>query len=232
MPMSVTRMALPMYARADQAALPAGVRPDALGSRRAAARRAAARHGLVGDEDQTVAALAQLEYGGSTARLHILASVWAMAPAWFVPFSAAERWLALGSDGNRPSAAATASATRALLYSTAMSRARRRVARGLAALRGTPPGFEDAAWEPLRAEAELTEIGRWLEEFHPYSLVELDYGGLVQLLSDDALSGDQSVAEINAAIEGAPKGEYELTVAMYKRAHSRWRAFAGFELAN
>ena len=95
-----------------------------------------------------------------------------------------------------------------------------------------PARYGDAAWEPLRAEAELAQVGRWLEKFHPYSLVELDYGGLVHLLSDDALCGDQSVAEISAAIDGVAKGECELAVAMYKRAHSRWRAFPEFELAN
>ncbi len=154
-----------------------------------------------GDDDQTTAALAGLADGGTTARLHILASVWTMPLAWFVPFSAAERWLALGSAVDRPSVAATALMTRALVYTTTMSRARRRVARGLAALRGMPARYGDAAWEPPRAEAELAQVGRWLEEFHPYSLVELDYGGLVHLLSDDALCGDQSVAEISAAIE-------------------------------
>jgi hypothetical protein len=184
------------------------------------------------DEDQTMAALALLEDGGSAAHLHTLASAWAMPLAWFVPFSAAERWLALGSDRDKAPAAATAAVTRSLVYTTAMSRARRRVARGLAALRSAPTRYEDAVWEPLRAEAELAQVGRWLEEFHPYSLVELDYGGLVYLLSDDALCGDQSVAEISAAIQGVAKGECELAVAMYKRAHSRWRAFAEFELAN
>ena len=79
---------------------------------------------------------------------------------------------------------------------------------------------------------DLAEAGRWLEEFHPYSLVELDYGGLVHLVSDDALCGDQSVAEIRAAIDGAARGEHELAVAMYMRARNRWRAFAEFELAN
>lgn len=77
-----------------------------------------------------------------------------------------------------------------------------------------------------------TEVGRWLEDFHPYSLVELDYGGLVHLVSDDALCGDQSVAEIRAAIDGAARGECELAVAMYMRARDRWRAFAEFEQAN
>jgi len=94
------------------------------------------------------------------------------------------------------------------------------------------PGFAGAVWDPVRAETEVGEVGRWLEEFHPYSLVELDYGGLVQLLSDDALSSDQSAAEIAAAIDGVTNGERELALAMYKRAQGRWRAFAEYEMAN
>jgi len=107
-----------------------------------------------------------------------------------------------------------------------------RAARGLAALRGLPSGVGDAAREPPRAVGDLAEVGRWLEDFHPYSLVELDYGGLVHLVSDDALCGDQSVAEIRAAIDGAAREECELAAAMYMRAHNRWCAFAEFELAN
>ncbi len=42
----------------------------------------------------------------------------------------------------------------------------------------------------------------------------------------------EPVAEITAAIDGVAKGECELAVAMYKRAHSRWRAFAEFGSAN
>jgi hypothetical protein len=187
------------------------------------------------DDNETMTALARLAdegMPGPATRLHILASVWAVPLAWFVPFAAAERWLALGPDSKRPSVPQTASATRALLYTTSMSRARKRVARGLAALRGLPLGTAGTVWDPARAETELAEVGRWLEDFHPYSLVELDYGGLVQLLSDDAMSGDQSAAEIAAAIDGVAKGQPELAVAMYKRAHSRWRAFAEYEMAN
>jgi hypothetical protein len=64
------------------------------------------------------------------------------------------------------------------------------------------------------------------------SLVELDFGGLVHVLSDEALRGDQSVAEIGAAIDGAAQGDGELAVAMDKRARTRWRAPAGFEKVN
>ncbi len=193
--------------------------------------------GVVPDRDdhETMTALARLtdqELPGPATRLHILASVWTVPLAWFVPFAATERWLALGPGAKRPGAPKTASATRALLYTTPMSRARRRVSRALAALHGLPSSFAGGVWDPARAETELGEVGRWLAEFHPYSLVELDYAGLVQLLSDDALSSDQSAAEIAAAIDGVAKGERELAVAMYKRTQTRWRTFAEYEMAN
>jgi hypothetical protein len=190
-----------------------------------------AGEGSAADGDPALAALARLEETGP-ARLHIMASSWTVPLTWFVPFAPAERWLSLGDDRGRAGAAATASATRALVYTTPMTRARRRVARSLAALRHLPAGSGDAVLEPSRAVGELAEIGRWLEDFHPYSLVELDYGGLVHLVSDDALCGDQSVAEIRAGIDGAARGECELAVAMYMRARDRWRVFAGFEQAN
>jgi hypothetical protein len=187
------------------------------------------------DDDPAPAALTRLGEAGP-ARLHILASIWTMPLTWFVPFAPAERWLSLGEGRSRAAGPATASAIRALVYTTPMARARRRVARGLAALRHLPAGSGDAvlepALEPARAVCDLAEVGRWLEDFHPYSLVELDYGGLVHLVSDDALCGDQSVAEIRAAIDGAARGECELAVAMYLRARNRWRAFAEFEQAN
>ena len=183
------------------------------------------------DDDPAPAALTRLG-GAGPARLHILASIWTMPLTWFVPFAPAERWLSLGEGRSRAAGPATASAIRALVYTTPMARARRRVARGLAALRHLPAGSGDAVLEPARAVGDLAEVGRWLEDFHPYSLVELDYGGLVHLVSDDALCGDQSVAEIRAAIDGAARGERELAAAMYLRARNRWRAFAEFEQAN
>jgi hypothetical protein len=201
------------------------------------------------DEQQTMTDLTRLaDQGlhGRATRLHILASVWTVPLAWFFPFAGAERWLALGPAGpagpdgsdregtsGTDAAAQAAALTRALIYAAPMPRARRRVARGLAALRDMPPAFEAAAGDPSEPiAAELAEVGRWLEDFHPYSLVELDYGGLVHLLSDEALCNDQSAAEIGAAIDGVAKGERGLAAAMYKRAHSRWRACAEYEMAN
>jgi hypothetical protein len=156
---------------------------------------------------------------------------------WFAMFSPAERWLALGSpdeaSGGQP---ATTSAVRTLIYATAMTRARRRLARSLAAVReglcGPLGTSEDIRKRSLGVTAELEDVGCWLEDFHPQSVVELDYGGLVNLLTDDALRGDQSVAEIRAAISGLNQGEPELAIAMYRRASGRWRTLRAAESAN
>ena len=128
---------------------------------------------------------------------------------------------------------ATASATRMLVYATAMSQARRRVARCLATTRRVSVrGLEEAAQVAaalVQIGDDLEEIGRWLEEFHPHSLVELDYGGLVQLMDDDTLRGDQSVAEVAAACSALSGGERELATAMYQRLRTRWRALEAIE---
>jgi hypothetical protein len=187
--------------------------------------------------DRAMAAFSRACARENTSRVYIQTSAWSVPLAWFVPFAAAERWLALGDgrEGTGPGSA-TASATRTLVYATTMTQARRRVAQGTAAVRlglcGVLGSREDLRRGALRVEAELGEIGRWLHEFHPYSLVELDYGGLVHLLDDDALRADQSVAEITACVSGLTKGESELAVAMYQRAMTRRETLRAAELAN
>jgi hypothetical protein len=176
-------------------------------------------------------------------RAYIQSSTWSVPPAWFVPFAPAERWLVLGTPGEREgSRPATASATRTLVYATTMAQARRRVARALATVRRVPstiqvperPGDRPRQAVPARADvvratAALEELGRWLEEFHPHSLVELDYGGLVQLLDDDALRADQSVAEVSAVVSALASREFELAAAMHKRLRARWRQVEAIE---
>jgi hypothetical protein len=181
----------------------------------------------------------------------IQSCTWAVPPGWFVPFAPEERWLVLGgADEAEDRGPATAAATRTLIYATAMSQARRRIARALNALRRTsgdaltsPPGAGgggDGAGEfsgrndlgPWSATVEIAQIGRWLEEFHPHSVVELDYGGLVHLLDDDSLRADQSVAEVSAAISASREGQQDLAGVLYQRLRSRWHGLESLEAAN
>lgn len=177
--------------------------------------------------EQVEAAFEQWRMDNVRPRPHILTRTWEIPLPWFVPFGSNERWLVLGdgtAGGRDTSGPMTAAATRTLGYVTSMAQARRRVARALAVVRrrlGDSPvlvGVED--------------VGRWLEEFHPRSLVELDYGGLVHLLDDSALRADQSVAEVGAVLSGLDEDQGELAVAMYKRLVTRWRAVQTLETAN
>jgi hypothetical protein len=115
-----------------------------------------------------------------------------------------------------------------------MARGRRRVRRALGAFRraGLPQAAGLADDATPRVVAELEQIGCWLEEFHPDSLVELDYGGLVHLLDDGALRADQSVAEVSAVVSALLSGEPEMAIAMYGRVTRRWRALAALERAS
>src|SRR3954449_10659425 len=125
----------------------------------------------------------------------ILSSTWQVPITWFVLFEGEERRLVLGD--RRASAQAAGSTQtgldRALVYLTAMSRARRRSAKARGVVRRT---IGDGS-----ALEALEETDRWLQQFQPPCMVELDYGGLVHLLDDEALSGDSSVAELANALE-------------------------------
>jgi hypothetical protein len=150
---------------------------------------------------------------------------------WLTLFEPGERRLVLGprveryaAVGGAPGPGRPADLSRCLVYVTAMSRARRRLARTLAVVRRM---LEDG---PIVAGIE--DLGRWLEAFHPHSLVELDYGGLVHLVDDDALRDDQSVADIAESVAALGRGDAAGATAGYERVVSRWRSIASVESAN
>jgi hypothetical protein len=116
-----------------------------------------------------------------------------------------------------------------------MAHARGRVRRALDAFRRAAAPADGAirAGDVVpRVATELTQIECWLDEFHPDALVELDYGGLVNLLNDEALRADRSVAEMSAAIRALTSGELETAAAMCWRVTGRWRVLAGLENAS
>ncbi len=144
-------------------------------------------------------------------RVHIQSHRWAVPVRWFVLFEEAERHTELGSE-------------RSVVYRAEMAAARRRVARGLSVLRRTMRGSP--------AAAGVEELGRWLEEFHPRSLVELDYGGLVYLLDDEALSGDESARDVGDALAALARGDASGAAAAYDRIITRWQTASFVESAN
>jgi hypothetical protein len=148
------------------------------------------------------------------ARPWILTATWQVPLHWFVLVSDEERRFDKGSGEIPP----------ALRYRTPMVQARRRVARALRTLRDT---LDEG---PLMDG--LLDVGRWLEEFHPRSLVELDYGGLVHALPPGELEDDHSAADVAEGIEALRHGDGAAAGAAYARLVDRWRSVRDRRSAN
>ncbi|MGI8697570.1 MAG: hypothetical protein ACR2J0_00230 [Mycobacteriales bacterium] len=157
---------------------------------------------------------------------HIETATWQVPLRWFLLVQPDERRLVTGRRVDVPAGGrgTPPRLTRTLLYLTPMSRARRRLARALSVLRRT---VEDG---PVIAGVE--DLGRWLEEFHPHSMVELDYAGLVQLLDDRALREDSSVSDVATALAALGRRDLRAAAAAYERVTERWREVAAYEGAN
>jgi hypothetical protein len=145
-------------------------------------------------------------------RVHEQISTWGVPLRWFVFVDLAEKQLS-----TRPG-------RRVLRYRTEISKARRRAHRAHSVLR---KALGDA---PITEAVE--ESTRWLEDFHPRSMVELDYSGLVSLLSDDALSEDDSPGLVATGLAGLAKGDADSATEAYERLVARWRAVQLLERCN
>ena len=144
-------------------------------------------------------------------RVHIQTHRWSVPVRWFVLFEESERVVEPGPP-------------RSVRYRADMAAARRRVARGLSVLRRTMQGSP--------AAAGVEELGRWLEEFHPRSMVELDYGALVFLLDEEELAADESARDVADALSALARGDASGAAAAYDRIITRWQTVSFVESAN
>ncbi|MFF8729871.1 hypothetical protein ACF073_25790 [Streptomyces sp. NPDC015171] len=145
---------------------------------------------------------------------------WIRTATWQVPLN----WFVLVSDEERRYDKGTADVPPVLRYRTPMVQARRRVARALRTLR-------DTVGEGPLIDG-LVDVGRWLEEFHPRSLVELDYGGLVHVLPAGELEDDHSAADVAAGVEALRQGDGTAAGEAYGRLVERWRTVRDRRSAN
>ncbi|WP_346012294.1 hypothetical protein [Streptomyces sp. SID3343] len=148
---------------------------------------------------------------------HIHSSTWHVPVRWFVLFTPDERVVVPAAEGS-------SAGPGELYYRTPMVQARRRIARALKVLRET---IEDGA-----LITGLESVGRWLEEFHPRAMVELDYGGLVRLLSTEDPSEENSVGDVVEGIAALGSGDGARASAAYRRITERWQSVRALEHAS
>jgi hypothetical protein len=151
---------------------------------------------------------------GATA-VHVVSSTWTVPLPWFALVEPGDRHVVLGARED---------AAREVYWRCAMADARRRIATAHATTR-----------EVLGDEgptAILRDTGRWLEQFHPHSAVELDYGGLVQLMNDEELLEDSSALDVRAILTAMESGDSVELNARYEKVSEFWARLASRERFN
>lgn len=148
---------------------------------------------------RTRAAAALAELGDGAA--HVVSATWTVPLPWFALVDPAQRRMRL--DGQRR-----------VWWRVPITRARARTVRALAVVRERlgPEGPAEV----------LGETARWLERFDHESVVELDYGGIADLLPDAALRADPSAVEVHEALRALGAGDTAAARASYERLRAFW----------
>lgn len=171
---------------------------------------------LTVDADRARGHASEVISAEGAASVHVISSTWTIPLPWFALVNPEERHVMLS--------AGEGTAHREVYWRCAMADARRRVARAYSVTR-------DALGEDGPATI-LRETGRWLERFHPHSAVELDYGGLVQLMDDDMLLEDTSAQDVQAILTAMEAGDGDEVNAHYERVREFWAKLAARERYN
>lgn len=144
--------------------------------------------------------------------VHVVSSTWTVPLPWFALVDPAARQLTLAPQDDP---------ARRVCWHTPIGVARERCTK---AYDITHESLGDGG--PARM---LQETGRWLEHFHDDSVVELDYGGLVQLLDDETLLADTSADDVQHALAALADDDADEVADRYARLQDFWSELAGHE---
>ena len=161
---------------------------------------------------RTKAAMADL----TTMAAHTLTTTWTVPLPWFVLVDPDERRLVLGSGPNDP--------TRELSWRVSMSDALERA--------GEASELIEAAFGESGPARVLSQTRQWLESFNPASVVELDYGGLVQLFADSILESDTTAEEVHDILDALRTGNVEELAELFSELREFWGDLAAREHSN
>jgi hypothetical protein len=137
--------------------------------------------------------------------VHAVSTTWTVPLPWFVMFDPTQRRIKL---------AKRAAPERECSWRATMVDARQRVAH---AYELTASTFGEQG--PAKV---LEDTAGWLEHFDDNSAVELDYGGLVQLLDDEELTEDSSCEDVNAIVAALDAGDAEEVAERFDQLREFW----------
>jgi len=155
--------------------------------------------------EQATRVLSELPAGA----VHVVSTTWTVPLPWFVITDPAHRHLVLAPRED---------ARRRVAWRVPIGDAMSRVERARVLAQQT---FGDDG--PTKV---LEDTGRWLEHFNTESAVELDYGGLVQLLDDDELRGDTSAEDVHAIVTALERGDGAEIAVRFEKLRDFWSELA------
>lgn len=166
--------------------------------------------GLSEEKIRARTAVAMADTAGGA--VHVVSSTWTVPLPWFALVDPAERQLTLAPQDDP---------ARRVCWRAPIAVARERCTK---AYDVTHRALGDSG--PARM---LQETGRWLEHFDDESVVELDYGGLVQLLDDETLLADTSADDVQHALGALADDDADEVADRYARLQDFWSELAGHE---
>ncbi|RZS41344.1 hypothetical protein EV193_103667 [Herbihabitans rhizosphaerae] len=147
--------------------------------------------------------------GQSKSAVHVVSMTWTVPLPWFSMVDPDRRHVVVATRDDP---------ARTCCWRIAIVDARKRIDRAHALAVDT---FGDEGPTKILADTD-----RWLANFDEASAVELDYGGLVQLLDDDELVGDTSAQDVNAIVDALENGDAEEVAERFERLRDFWGELA------
>ncbi|MBW3587990.1 MAG: hypothetical protein KY429_01045 [Actinobacteria bacterium] len=137
---------------------------------------------------------------------------------WHVPL----RWFTAFEDGERQLAEMDGSSS--IVYQTDLVTGIARIERAIDIM--SRAGLAEEIVEPV------DNLLAWMKEFPGTSLLELDYGTIVQLFSAEELVFDRSAGEVWSCLEALEDGDFEESGRIYTELASWWGRVRSLESAN
>ncbi|WP_018686790.1 hypothetical protein [Actinokineospora enzanensis] len=147
--------------------------------------------------------------------VHVVSTTWTVPLPWFALVDPAQRKLVLAPPED---------SRRQVYWHASIGDALKRVDRALKLTRRT---FGETG--PTKV---LADTAQWLGNFAGGSAVELDYGGLVQLLSDEELTEDTSAEDVHAILDAIEESNPEVVGERFERLRDFWGDLASREQLN
>jgi hypothetical protein len=156
--------------------------------------------------------LERLEVDHPEVRSHIIHANWYVPLRWFAAFDETERILTEDKHGLR------------IRYEATLGHALIRLERAIGVLEGS--------WIDDGVVAAVKELAEWIGGFSEEGLLELDYGSVAGIFSDEDLLEDHSAAEVGACLDALETGDVIHAGRVFAELTERWTEIRAKEVVN